>query len=283
MDKIADLKWLLEAPDFLSQKDPEILLIPDVQAIQDTLNAPLKRHTLGAYFEHLLDIILMENPDISHLEKNIQVFEEKRTVGEFDFLFRFRNKPTHLEVAIKYYLGFGDLNHPENWLGPKTIDRLDLKLDKMLGHQMKLSETPAGQEKLSAMGFQGVEAMGLIKGVLFYPFDQWQAENFSCPETINLDHLKGWWLHFPERAQVLSMSEQWIILQKPHWLSVQAYEQTSVMNSSELDHWVQDYFAEKTMPVQVCAVDMQDGQFQEKHRGFIVPQGWPHQRPSRHP
>ena len=63
---------------------------------------------LGIYFEQLWHFFLTEDPAVDLVAHNLPVRADGRTIGEFDCLYycRERRRHVHLELAVKYYLGY---------------------------------------------------------------------------------------------------------------------------------------------------------------------------------
>ena len=190
---------------------------------------------VGTYFESLWHFYLDALSEVMHLETNVQVFDDKNTVGEFDVLFfdSTSRQSIHLELAVKYYLGV-PITHPafthlpENsanrWLGPQCRDRLSIKLHRLLDHQLKLSEHPAAQQQLgpyfSKDSFlqdsfsqnslsqhnahinkehpqQNLEKRLRMTGILYYPFNDFMP----APENSHPNHQQGLWCHLNDLPQ----------------------------------------------------------------------------------
>lgn len=152
-----------------------------------------KQTRLGLYFETLWQFFLQHDPEVELLAHNLPVRDGTRTLGEFDLLYfcRQRQRAVHLELALKFYLCAtdcpGDAWH--HWLGPNSQDRLDLKLDRLLHHQIRLGEKPQARLELAKLGAEDPLREIHIKGRLYrhfahavkpppgyneaLPFDQW--------------------------------------------------------------------------------------------------------------
>ncbi len=280
-----DYQWLMECPD-LVRGCYQVTWRPLNAAGADDLVSFIPAHArplLGQYFENLLAFALTGDRQISDLVRNVQVSDGRNTIGEFDFLFRRHDLACHLEVAIKFYLGSGDLSRAENWFGPNCHDRLSLKLDKMFQKQLKLSQTSAGKDCLAQLGYGEVVPCHLVKGMLFYPYDRWSRAAFSWPDVIAPAHLKGWWCPLDRAQEILHTAEYWTILKKPHWLSTgQSAREVDILTPDELFRRLEKHFCLTKSPLLVAALLPEDCQgetwgqsYREVHRGFITPVVWP--------
>ena len=95
----------------------------------------IRSQRLGLYFESLWHFFLAQDEEVDLVARNLPVNRDGRTIGEFDCLYfcRRRNCHVHLELAVKFYLGWptqtepGDTSLASEWLGPNARDRLDIK------------------------------------------------------------------------------------------------------------------------------------------------------------
>ena len=103
-----DISWCLHSPPLMvSAADPETW--PGDSWFNDlNLDAPADLPTpadphhfrLGQLFEAYLTTWLQQSPDFTLLAHNVQVFEGKQTVGEFDFLVQTSSGVEHWEAEI---------------------------------------------------------------------------------------------------------------------------------------------------------------------------------------
>ncbi|MDS7943480.1 DUF1853 family protein [Acinetobacter sp. V110_1] len=145
----------------------------------------LKSTRLGLRFENLLWFWLQEDQYHSYqlLGYSIQKIEGAKTLGELDFLVL--NKETqqveHWEVALKYYLGEGQLNL-EQWIGLNREDTLSKKLYHFTDKQFQFSE---------ALGFKVQQRFAVLKGQLYLPLNS--AQDQSIPDWVNSTRRLGFW------------------------------------------------------------------------------------------
>ena len=141
--------------------------------LEHLASKPGKR--LGIYFERLWHFFLEQDPDTELVAHNLAVRDHGRTLGEFDIIYwcHQRQRHCHLELAVKFYLGkrqhtsVETRSHWQEWLGPNSRDKLNLKLDQLLQRQIRLGEHPVARECLAALGvFDPVPEIS-IKGYLF--------------------------------------------------------------------------------------------------------------------
>jgi uncharacterized protein len=199
------MDWLL-----LQDRQPEMLL---------QLVASRKDRRLGKYFETLWFYWLDHHPRYRVLHHNLQIVIEGETIGEMDFIVQDKetNEVIHLELAVKSYLGTGQLEVPANWYGPHRKDRLDIKLAHLLDRQTKIGQRPVVRQWLAERGIRIDRCVVILKGRLYYPVEtvgqsagqlvdpeQKLVTRTNCPDDCVSDHLRGQWIH---RGQLLLASD----------------------------------------------------------------------------
>jgi hypothetical protein len=88
---------------------------------------------------HLVEKIVAEfkkaSTNYKVLYENIQVIEDKKTIGEIDFIIEDKNtkQVIHMELAYKFYLFDPSISSEpiNNWIGPNRNDSLQEKLEKL--------------------------------------------------------------------------------------------------------------------------------------------------------
>ncbi len=197
---------------------------------------------LGLYCEALLsfffeNIPTMEHGDFDQVIRNFQLFSSephrktshrktshRKTIGECDFLLAKKQNPLiHIELAVKFYL---QLNHEHddwsNWIGPNAVDRLDIKLDRMLTHQLALPHIPETQEVFKKLTLETessdeIQSQHIIKGMLFFPS---KANTQTLPKSVNRHAPTGIWMTLSEFENHLIHSDNtFYVCDKMEWLT----------------------------------------------------------------
>ena len=263
--------------DWLAKLDeqPELLL---------TALEQQKSHRLGYYFEQLVAFWLQQRIANEYFASHVRVFEDKRTIGEFDFLFKASPSDTlaHWETAVKFYLHYQAEDEKVWWYGPNAQDRLDIKLDRVFNHQLKLGESPLGRVLLKEKGFKNVQSQTFFKGYLFYPVSSDWRYPQPLPGYIAPEHLTGWWtrintLELPDH----DAGDRWMVLPKLEWLATRVIypEQISpLMDSQQLIDFLERHFDKGQQSLLIAQMAPQANScWQEKTRGFVVSSAWPNQ------
>ncbi len=163
---------------------------------------------LGIYFEQLLSFYFSCYPRFKLLSKNLQVNSQeipKRTIGEYDFIVLdlTTQQHYHIEVAVKFYLGYLDNeisiknNHPiynwHQWLGPNKKDSLGIKMQHLIQRQLKLSEHEEGKTTLESIGIDSkkLSIKLLLTGRLYYPLAEHLSTNNSAYNSSGQNNLKA--------------------------------------------------------------------------------------------
>ncbi|MBL4633385.1 MAG: DUF1853 family protein [Kofleriaceae bacterium] len=276
-----DLEWAVRSPLLSSETPPgysELVSQSSTLPLPDNDTASRRHPPIGRYFERLLAHWLGAQESVSELECNLPVQEGKRTLGELDLIFRLGDTWYHWELAIKFYLGVGQLESTENWHGPLGRDRLDIKLNRLHAHQLKLLETDTGRTLLVDRGIPEISSHMVLKGYLFHPLDAWLAKRFTVPKEINPGHGNGFWAHLAEIEKVVKLSCKWVLLPKADWLA--PAQSTQAMPSTDFKTAIHSYFSTDSRPPLIAAIDDKG---QEIARVFIVPNNWAPCPTRRHP
>lgn len=257
----ASHSWLLEL-----DREPSALLA--------TLAARDGR--LGRYFENLLAFWLAwpGNPFYRLLHRGVAICSHRRTLGELDFLVEDKRsgKLQHWEVAVKFYLGTAPGGGYSHWIGPALKDRLDLKVDRLLTHQLALPFSPEGKGLLKLLGLPSPEPVCLLKGRLFYPPDV--AINVWAPTGAVPNHLSGWWMSSSEflRRYGGQATVRWVHLPREHWLTT-LDARVSIGEPESAPTFVEGLLqSPDNRAIAVVGIDHNNT---EISRGFITPPGWP--------
>tara|TARA_R100000005_G_scaffold94505_2_gene72737 strand:- start:6941 stop:7858 length:918 start_codon:yes stop_codon:yes gene_type:complete len=228
---------------------------------------------LGLYFERLWQFFLQQDSETKLIAHNVPVRDAGTTLGEFDCLYwcRRRERPVHLELAVKFYLGCQapcvDAHHrPAHiWLGPNTIDRLDRKLQRLTQHQIQLSRQPAAQPVLEALHATEPLQEILLSGQLFAPV----AATPPRPAGYNRALPLGQWL--PLRQWQATGSGDWMIIPRLDWLAPVRAASTG-HSVQQLAEQLERRFGTAGRPQLLAALD-ENGN--ERSRCFVAPDTWP--------
>lgn len=225
---VQDLAWAIQSPPMISgfiagtnwwdveklEQEyqtylPHLARLDENPAELEAALEKIKSHRLGHYFEALMTFWLRTTPSHELLLSQFPLRNQHRTLGEIDYLVRDLNtgKIIHIEVAVKFYLGKGELNNMANWHGPGLQDRLDKKFNHLSNHQTQLS-----RQHPELVPYAVDEYACIVKGRLFYPPNIEAETTFTHPH-----HLHGRWHSYPPDSAEHSIS--YSQLQKKDWLA----------------------------------------------------------------
>ena len=164
----------------------EQLVIP--QLTTSHFNNSVKGHMpLGKLVERFVIEELRQHSNISILSENIQIQNQKTTIGEIDCLLRQNNISIHLEIIYKFYLYDPDAGSTEidRWIGPNRNDNLLKKLHKLKDKQLPLLYNPQTKFLLDSLNLNLDDLVQkvLFKAQLFTPFNkniQFDLLNKAC-------------------------------------------------------------------------------------------------------
>ena len=218
---------------------------------------------LGLYFESLWQFFLRQDPRADLLAHNLPVREGGKTLGEFDLIYfcHDRQRHVHLELALKFYLCGPGLDGREwhHWLGPNSQDRLDLKLERMLQHQIQLTQQPAARPVLAELGVESPLREIEIKGRLY----RHHQASIASPTAYNTQLKMHQWAYARDAARLLQ-PERYLPLARQQWLAPVAASRPDA-----------DTLQSRSLPGRAQQYVLFDSGHQELHRLFVVPDDWP--------
>jgi hypothetical protein len=250
----------------------------DPRPLQEHLSQ-LRSQRLGLYFESLWQFFLSSDPEVKLIAHNLPVYGDDRTLGEFDCIYycRRRHRPIHLELAVKFYLGAPHIDPSEetsdwrNWLGPNTRDRLDLKLSRLLEHQIRLSELPEAKAQLQRLGIDQPIREIEVKGYLFQP----SGTVYPPPMAFNPEQKINTWLSIARLSSTLEKASNpgFMVLPRSHWLSpAKADGLQAAWKADRLVDELSAHFRDTERPLLVAGLDAQGN---ENERFFVTGAHWP--------
>jgi len=172
---------------------------------------------LGKRVERFVSAELTNDKEITILAENVQIQDNKRTVGEIDCLLKQNNTVFHIEIIFKFYLydknsGTTEIEH---WIGPNRNDSLIKKITKLKEKQLPLLYNKHTQAVLEGIGVtaEEIKQAVIFKAQLFIPYKTKEVIEFSL---VNKDCLAGFYIHFSELAQFNTC--KFYIPKKINWL-----------------------------------------------------------------
>lgn len=236
-----------------------------------------ERMLLGKRFEKLILFWLQESPFFEVILYSKQIVKGKNTIGEVDFLIKdvLHDRYLHMEVACKFYLGYGNSPSWDKWVGPNAKDRLKLKMDK-LEQQLSLFDRPEGSALLQELRISKPEPVLLMKGYFFHHFTV--IASHKNPKHANPKYPSGWYSKLGEVSRFPGDKGEWILLEKQSWLSpVHAPNEYKVIPGNQLQHEIEKLFSGRRRSVMLARVYEDNGILIEIDRGIVVNERWPAQ------
>ncbi|WP_417362003.1 DUF1853 family protein [Galbibacter sp.] len=187
---------------------------------------------LGKLVEQFVGEELNAIKEISILLENVQVQNEKQTIGELDCILEYDKTPIHLEIVYKFYLYDDSALGSEiaHWVGPNRNDTLIKKLTKLKEKQLPLLYNPHTKTILEGLNLkaENISQRVLFKAQLFAP----HKKNSFKFEQLNEACLHGFYVNVSEINQFrdckfyIPSKKDWLIAVHPqvHW---QTYNQFS--------------------------------------------------------
>jgi len=239
---VRDLAWAISSPPLMSQVSRQCVwpqenwfrqlymeVSPWMEHLDndsselDELLARQKDRRMGKYFETLWYFWLCNQSRYDIVENNVQINIDGETLGELDFiLFDNKEKKTlHWELAVKFYLGVGDTREMSNWHGPNRHDRLDIKVEHLVGRQSVIGEDFRVARWLKQQSLSIDSCAVILKGRLYFPLAPGReagAVNARFPPQCSDELSYSYWFKQKEFEEVFDDKQRFKLLINEGWM-----------------------------------------------------------------
>lgn len=130
---------------------------------------------LGHLAEKVVAGLIRSSSNYDLLYENVQVIEEKQTIGEIDFIVEENTAKEliHMELAYKFYLYDPSISPVplNNWIGPNRNDSLQEKLEKLKTKQFPLLYHEASKSRLNVIAIDEIGQKLCLLVSLYIPYE----------------------------------------------------------------------------------------------------------------
>lgn len=215
---------------------------------------------LGKYVEQFVAYQLRQDKRVQVIDQNIQIQEDKRTLGEIDFVIRRNGSSIHIETVYKFYLYYpSSVSELHCWIGPNRKDSLIEKLDKLRDKQLPIVHTTPCKDYLQSQNISSDEILQQVyfKAQLFVPY----ASDVAF-EQLNKECVSGFYLRQKELASFKNC--KFYIPSKKDWLVI-PHTQVNWISYEDFLTLSETYLGRKFSPL--CWLKSKNG---ELHKFFLV-------------
>ncbi|SHF98489.1 hypothetical protein SAMN05444396_103258 [Flavobacterium segetis] len=171
---------------------------------------------LGHLIERIVAELIRSSTKYKLLYENIQIIEDKKTIGEIDFIIQDENTKQciHLELAYKFYLYDPSISvEPiNNWIGPNRNDSLKEKLEKLKTKQFPILYHDCTATLLNTLAIHEVSQALCFLVSLFIPFDYQGIYHPVFQKAI-----KGYYINVETFKSLNSVDKTYYLPIKTEW------------------------------------------------------------------
>jgi hypothetical protein len=171
---------------------------------------------LGHLAEKIVAELIKSSTNYNVRYENVQVMEDKRTIGEIDFIIEniSTKQLIHVELAYKFYLFDPSISSEpiNNWIGPNRNDSLQQKLEKLKSKQFPLLYHNGAQSMFDNIELEEVSQALCLLVSLFIPY---QYKGSLSP--IYEKAIKGYYLNFETFLSFNHSEKSYCIPPKKEW------------------------------------------------------------------
>jgi len=199
---------------------PQLQVANDIEIISDHLNISIpSNEVLGKRIEYFFEYLVNQDKRYQLILKNLQIFKDKITIGELDFLLydTQKHQTIHAELIYKFYLYDPHISNELNrWIGPNRKDSLLEKVTKLKEKQLPLLYH---QETISALKKFNIDVKTCIQRVCFFGnlFIPLSFQNRVIPYT-NPDCIIGFWIRATDFIPETYDHFLYYLPQKANWI-----------------------------------------------------------------
>ncbi len=173
---------------------------------------------LGHQIEYVFKQLVESSKAYDLVLHNLPIRQEKRTLGEIDFILKdnTNNALIHVELTYKFYIIDLEISDPiHKLIGPNKRDTFFLKKEKIKNLQFPLLHSKEGANALRAINIdhKTIEHQCCFKAQLFQPYS-----SVVDIGPLNRDCLAGYWIRFDEFSKSTFVRTQYYIPTKSEWV-----------------------------------------------------------------
>ena len=234
-----------------------------IDHFKDTeMNRPInEKIRLGNRVERFVGFDLKHEKQIKLLAENIQIRDDKVTIGELDCLLLKDGQPIHLEIVFKFYLYDPNIgiSHLEHWIGANRKDSLIEKLDKLKNHQLPLLYHPRTKSVLNQFNLDvnTIKQHVHFKAQLFVPLTEFSEEKTQAlfmDSSLKIECLFGFYINLSELDAF--QNHLFYLPNKTDWL-INAHSDVKWMDYEVFKSSVTTILSQKRSPL--CWLKSQNG------------------------
>jgi len=171
---------------------------------------------LGHLAEKIVSELIKSSTNYRVLYENVQVIQDKKTIGEIDFIIEDIHKKEliHMELAYKFYLFDPNLSSEpiNNWIGPNRNDSLKEKLEKLKRKQFPLLYHNCAKSIFNKIAIgEASQALCLLVS-LFIPYEYKAGFNPIYEKAI-----KGYYFNFEAFTSFDNSAKTYYLPSKKEW------------------------------------------------------------------
>jgi len=213
------------------------------QQFNSEINTNLR---LGKYIERFVSFQLEQQKSIKILLENIQIQNNKITIGELDCLLINYKQPIHLEIIYKFYLYDDSIGNSEieHFIGPNKKDALIEKLNKLNEKQLPLLYSSYCKPYLEDLDLssENIKQLVYFKAQLFLPY---RKQSIKL-DKLNQDCIIGFYINKEELSYFKDC--KFYIPNKKDWL-IQPKKNVNWMIFDDFNIKAKEYFAQQFSPL----------------------------------
>ncbi len=171
---------------------------------------------LGHLAEKIVSKLIKSSNNYKVLYENIQIIEDKKTIGEIDFIIEevSTKQLTHIELAYKFYLFDPNISSEivNNWIGPNRNDSLKKKLEKLKSKQFPLLNHKSSISMFNKIKISEVSKALCLLVSLYIPYDYKASFNPTYEKAI-----KGYYFNLETLIRLDNLEKAYYIPKKKEW------------------------------------------------------------------
>jgi len=202
---------------------------------------------LGHMAERIVSELIKSSSNYEVLYENIQVTENKNTMGEIDFILKnlITAQIIHMELAYKFYLYDPTISSEEinNWIGPNRNDSLKEKLEKLKRKQFPLLHHTSSKSMFNTIDIDETSQALCFLVSLFIPYDY--KANFS---PVYEKAIQGYYINFETFTSIHKPEKSYYIPEKKEW-GMDPSENKNWTDYKNIENYILSCMEEKQAPM----------------------------------